>query len=141
MKNLSPLAALVLSVSLAAPLAPMKAQEAAPGPDADAVPLPDDDGFDLIEEGAQLMMRGLLNEMAPALEELEDLAREIEPALEKFVAEMGPAMTRLLAAIDDIDNYEAPEILENGDIIIRRSPDAPPWEGPMGDDADGKIDI
>ncbi len=122
MKHSNRLAALTVAVSLAAPLAPMAAQE--------ALPVPEDDGFDLMEEGARLLMRGLMSEMAPALEEFEGLAREFEPALERFVAEMGPAMAGLMSAIDDIRNYQTPEILDNGDIIIRRREDAPPYVAP-----------
>ena len=36
----------------------------------------------------------------------------------------------MMAVIDDIGNYDMPEFLPNGDIIIRRSPDAPPFTPP-----------
>ncbi len=90
----------------------------------------DDDGTTLMEQGARLFMRGIMTEMAPALEDLEGLAREIEPALKDFVTEMGPAVTRLMGAVDDIRNYEGPVILDNGDILIRRRADAPPYVAP-----------
>ena len=54
--------------------------------------------------------------------------------LEGFGAEMAPALDRLRALTDQLDAYEAPEMLPNGDIIIRRkvplddtapAPDAP----------------
>lgn len=88
----------------------------------------DEDGFSLMEEGISLFMRGLAEEMEPALEELQNLAEEVEPALDELLEQMGPAFTVLMTRIDDLQHYEAPEILENGDILIRRSPDAPPFE-------------
>ena len=39
--------------------------------------------------------------------------------------EMGPAMIELMDEVKDWSAYEAPEILENGDIIIRRKPQEP----------------
>ena len=76
------------------------------------------DGLDLFGEGARLILEGLRDEMAPVLE-------EVRPFLEE---EMLPFLEQLGSLIDDITVYELPERLPNGDIIIRRSPDAPPWE-------------
>lgn len=57
------------------------------------------------------------------LRELGDLAQEM---LRRFAERMQPLAERLGALIDDLDAYAAPEVLPNGDIIIRRKPDAPP---------------
>ena len=49
------------------------------------------------------------------------------------MAKMGPALQDLLAKMDDIRNYEPPEMLPNGDIILRRklaAPPKPPVAGP-----------
>lgn len=70
------------------------------------------DGTSLMERGAQQFLEGLLREMEPALD-----------GMKAFVDEMGPAMVELLDQIEDWSVYEPPEILENGDIIIRRKPD------------------
>mgnify|MGYP000703418814 CR=1 FL=1 len=35
------------------------------------------------------------------------------------------ALDQLLALVDDMTNYDMPVMLENGDILIRRKPDAP----------------
>ena len=82
------------------------AQDAAPGDG------PNDglgDGSGLMREGLRMMLEG-------------------------FGAEMAPALDRLRALTDQLDAYEAPEMLPNGDIIIRRkvpldgtepAPDAP----------------
>lgn len=65
-------------------------------------------GFSLLEEGARLMLRGLMAEVAPLLNDLE-------------------------GAISDLSAYHPPEILPNGDIILRRKvplvPEAAPAPG------------
>lgn len=88
-----------------------------------------EEGFDLMEEGAKLLLRGLMTEMEPALRELEDMAEDIGPAMRLLADEMGPALAELMSKIDDIRNYDPPELLPNGDIIIRRRVEAPPFEG------------
>ncbi|RMD90330.1 MAG: AAA+ family ATPase [Alphaproteobacteria bacterium] len=63
-----------------------------------------DKGFDLLREATKLILRGLMKEMEPKLKELEEI-------------------------LQNLDAYEAPEILPNGDIIIRRKrPLEPPAE-------------
>ncbi|WP_299933466.1 hypothetical protein [uncultured Pelagimonas sp.] len=94
----------LLIASLAA--APLAAQE--------------EEGPSLIEQGAQLFFKGLMEEMEPALEELEGMAQEMEPFLKKFSAEMGPALKELMGEVDDWSAYHPPEKLPNGDIIMRR---------------------
>ncbi|WP_417526028.1 hypothetical protein [Marinovum sp.] len=80
----------------------------------------EDDSFNLMEEGAKLFFRGLMEEMEPALRELEGFAREIEPNLRSFVQEMGPALRELMTEVEDWSAYHPPEIMPNGDIVIRR---------------------
>ena len=115
------IAAAAVALILAA--CPAAAQETAPGAG--------EEGIDLMEEGARLLFEGLLDQMEPRLRELqgmtEEMARQIEPALEFLSTEIGPAFMALVARIDDLGNYQAPEFLDNGDIIIRRKPDAPPF--------------
>jgi len=67
------------------------------------------EGLTLMEEGAKLLFRGLMAEMEPALDNLQGLADE-----------MAPAFAELMGMIGDFSNYHAPEVLPNGDIIIRR---------------------
>ncbi len=74
----------------------------------------DDDGSSLMERGAQQFLEGLLQEMEPAWRELQD-----------FMDAMGPAMIELMDEVKDWSAYEPPEVLENGDIIIRRKPEEP----------------
>ncbi|SMX49465.1 hypothetical protein [Maliponia aquimaris] len=107
----------------------------------------DDDGLNLMEEGARLFLRGLMTEMEPALRELDEAAREMEPLLRDFALEMGPALSDLLGQVEDWTLYHPPEMLENGDIILRRrvplEPEMPEPD-PEADalpDTDEKIDL
>lgn len=100
--------------------APVTAQEQS-APD-------EESGFSLMEEGARMMMRGLMSEMEPAIDGLRDTIDEMGPAFAEFAQSIGPAFAALLEQVDDLRYYEAPEFLPNGDIIIRRAPDAPVWE-------------
>jgi len=86
-------------------------------------------GLSLMERGAQMFMEGIMKEMAPAIDGLEDLADQMGPALRSFAKEMGPKLGEILDEVEDWSVYEAPEILPNGDIIIRRKPE-PPLEEP-----------
>ncbi len=62
-------------------------------------------GFDLLQEGMDLLLQGLMKEIGPALLELE-------------------------GKIIDLNAYEFPEVLPNGDIIIRRKAQlVPPADG------------
>lgn len=93
----------------------------------EAEPKDVDQGFSLIEEGAKLLLRGLMTEMEPAIEDLKGLTDEMRAAMAEFGETMGPALIALMGRVDDMRNYDAPAFLPNGDIIIRRSPDAPPY--------------
>jgi hypothetical protein len=93
-------AAFILAICL--PLAPLQAQEASPNADVE-------EGMGLLEQGAQLLMRGMMAEMEPALKEMADAFTAAEPMLRDLIAIMG-----------DAANYHAPVILPNGDILIRR---------------------
>ncbi|MCP5088156.1 MAG: hypothetical protein GY952_15295 [Rhodobacteraceae bacterium] len=58
--------------------------------------------FEEFSESTQDFLEGWVQELGPTLEEL------------------GPALEELADRIGDWSLYEAPEVLENGDIIIRR---------------------
>ena len=94
------------------------------------------EGLSLMERGAQMLMEGLLQEMEPALDDLQGMAQQFGPALQDFAAQMGPALRDLLDEVEDWSVYAPPEMLENGDIIIRRKPDPAPEPDP-----DDQIDI
>ncbi len=97
-----------------------------------------DEGLSLMEQGAQLLLQGLMDEMGPTMSELKGLTEEMGTAMAQLGEQMGPALMDLMSKVDDIRNYEAPELLPNGDIIIRRSPDAPLY---VPDTESGEIDI
>ena len=99
------IAALALAASLSA--TPVLAQD-------------DERGLSLMEEGARLLLRGLQKEMEPAMKDLQKFTDEIQPGLKRMMDEMGPAFAELFDKIDDITAYHPPEILPNGDIILRR---------------------
>lgn len=69
-----------------------------------------DRGLSLLEEGAALMLEGLLAEIEPRLLQLEE-------------------------AIDGLNAYHPPEVLPNGDIIIRRR------HPTRADEPGGEIDL
>lgn len=99
-------------------------------------------GLSLMERGALMFMEGILREMEPAIDELSELGQQMGPALQRFADEMGPRLIELLDEVEDWSAYEAPEILPNGDIIIRRKPDpeASPT-APVEDAPSGAIDL
>jgi hypothetical protein len=73
----------------------------------------DDDppGRDLMAEALRLFMKGLMAEMEPALDDLGNF-------------------------LDNLDAYHPPEVLPNGDIIIRRKT---PLEKEL--DEDGEVEL
>lgn len=73
-----------------------------------------------------MFWQGLRSEMAPALEEFQGMMEDIGPALAGFLSEMGPALADIARDVEDWSVYELPERLPNGDIVIRRKPDAAP---------------
>ena len=68
-----------------------------------------DEGLSLLEQGAKLFMRGMIEEMGPALQDFKGMADEMLPMFEELRGQIG-----------DFTNYHMPEVLPNGDIIIRR---------------------
>lgn len=111
-----------LTIALGLCVSPATAQDTGTDTDTEV-----EEGFNLMEEGAKMLMRGLMSEIEPTLEELRGSLQEMGPELRAFITEMGPALAALLGEVDDLRNYETPEFLPNGDIIMRRKPDAPIW--------------
>ena len=111
---------ILLALALATPAA---AQEATP---------PDAGENSPIERGLRLFMDGLMDEMEPALRDLGDLAKDAAPLMRELQDRPG-------SVVEDIDVYEAPEILPNGDILIRRKEPLPVDE--VEPNADGSIDL
>ena len=85
-----------------------------------------EDGPSLMQRGAQMFLEGILKEMEPALDGLEDFG----PKIRSFAQEMGPVLGDLLEQVEDWSAYHPPEILPNGDIIMRRKIPEIPAEQP-----------
>ncbi len=74
----------------------------------------------------------VLAQQVPSTPELR-LPEQLDRTLRDFMDDMKPALDDLrslydtLGDIDDIRHYQKPEVLPNGDIIIRRRPDAPDY--------------
>ena len=92
------------------------------------------DGGSLMEKGLGLFLDGLKDEMSPAMKQLQEMADEYGPALQSFLEEMGPALAGILAKIDNWQGYHPPEILPNGDIILRKRTGDDPGEKSKDDD-------
>lgn len=71
------------------------------------------------------VLNNLLNDVAPEMGQVED-------GMAGIAGKLGPVLADLATQIDDLRNYQMPERLENGDIILRRKADAPP-PPPLGD--------
>ncbi|MFK7763050.1 MAG: hypothetical protein AB8B62_07295 [Roseobacter sp.] len=71
----------------------------------------DDDAGSFWERSTQQFLENLFQDMEPAWQDMQD-----------FLEQMGPAMMGLMDEVKDWSMYETPEILENGDIIMRRKP-------------------
>jgi hypothetical protein len=68
-----------------------------------------DKGLSLLQEGAGLLLRGMMSDMEPAMQDMAESFAKAEPMLRE-----------LMAVMDDLTHYHAPEVLPNGDILIRR---------------------
>lgn len=75
------------------------------------------EGADLLEQGARLLFRGLMAEMAPSIDNMGQLAE----------------------ILGDITAFHPPEVLPNGDIILRRK--VPLIPGPPAADPGAEIDL
>lgn len=104
----------------------------------------EEDSKSLMERGAELFLEGLRQEMEPTIEDLRGFAEQFGPALQSFLQEMGPALAELATEVKDWTAYETPEMLPNGDIIIRKKPaqERPEETVPQDDiPSDGLTDI
>jgi len=120
---------LLIAFMLTAPALPLAAQE---------------DDRPVTERGLRLFLDGLIEDMEPALRDLEGLAQDATP----FMEEMQRSLSDI---IDDFDVYDVPEVLPNGDILIRRkTPLTPDLPGPdlrdpdmpeIVPNADGSFDL
>ncbi|WP_240610961.1 AAA+ family ATPase [Oceaniglobus ichthyenteri] len=108
MNNMKQIAMLLLAASLAGPVAAQSSENSV------------EEGAEKLNEGARELFRGLLDEIEPAMR---DFARQLQELNWKGLT------------IKDLDEYEPPEVLPNGDIILRRkTPKLPDSEAPEPDE-------
>ena len=114
--------ALILAAALSLPVVVIAQQWTPPGADQDTAPesdTGDDSGSSVFERGMESFMQNMLKEAEPHLDRL---GRDLGDT----VNSLRPVLGDIGALMDDVKNYQAPERLENGDILIRRRADAPP---------------
>ncbi|SNR26828.1 AAA+ family ATPase [Paracoccus sediminis] len=87
------------------------------------------DGLGLVERGLGIIAQNLWSELGP---DLERLGQDMGVTL----TELAPMLKDLAVLVDDLGNYQTPERLANGDVLIRRRPDAPP-PPPIGESLPG----
>ena len=105
----------VAGPALAQDYEPPKAEEPAAGGGLDGA----------LDRGLETFLNNLLGQAQPHLDRL---GRDLGDTLNS----VGPVFQDIGKLMDDVGNYQAPERLENGDILIRRRADAPP-PPPVGD--------
>jgi|APEBP8051073178_1049388.scaffolds.fasta_scaffold00002_442 hypothetical protein len=111
---------------------PALAQDDVPGltPESEVQGAPSaemDEGLDLMQRGLESILRGFAEEMKPAIGEM---SRALE--------DMRPMAIQLMELMKNVDQYEAPVMLDNGDILIRRKTTPTPLPEPP---KDGEIDL
>jgi len=77
---------------------------------------------------------GWFKEEIATVDDLRGLPEEMEPALRNFLQEMGPAFAEILGEIKDLSAYHPPEVLPNGDIILRKKTPEEIAEEPPADE-------
>lgn len=112
----------VISVMLGASVGAVQAEE-------------DSLGRSLMQEGMELFLKGLQDEIAPTLDGFQMMLDEIGPGLQGFLEEMGPKLGAVFSKVEDWSAYHAPEMLPNGDIILRKK--TPEEQGADDPTADG----
>lgn len=105
-------------------------------------------GFGAIKRGFGMIFDGLKDEVDPAIDglkdkagTLKDKAYETGPELRDWVASMGPALRDLAAKVGDLNDYQKPEKLPNGDIILRRKVPLDPENPAQSDLPEGQIEL
>lgn len=81
--------------------------------------------------------QSLFGDRQGLLDLLDELQTEIAPYLDELGARLDPYLSELREMLGDLTGWERPELLPNGDILIRRrppppdQPEAPPVTDPF----------
>ena len=90
----------------------------------------------ILAAGLAFMPLPALAQTSPELR----LPEELDETLRRMMDELKPALKQMFEMIesfegvDDLRHYQMPEVLPNGDIIIRRRLDAPDYSPPAPED-------
>jgi hypothetical protein len=126
---------------LALLLAPAAAQEA-PAPAEQSEPRGRMvEGIDMLGEGMRLLLEGLQDETAPLMQELLDQAVPALGAAREGLGRLVAGLEAIGVGLADLAGYDAPVLLPNGDILIRRRPPAVPAVPPAENDAAGAREL
>lgn len=130
----------LICLTLAAPLPALA--EAPETPGTPGTPQAGADNTTKMRDGLRLLFEGLSGGLDETLDGMDEAARDAAPKLRDFVARMGPALIEALGKVGDLANYEAPVVLPNGDILIKRKEEAPDYLPPVeGSRPDGSVDL
>ena len=92
-------------------------------------------------DGDSRPLMPFLDEWSERTEDMmRELMDEIGPEMERMMTDIVPQLQELSELLGGMVHYEMPEILPNGDIIIRRKQDAPPLPDDFLND-NGAIDL
>lgn len=105
MKHIVPLAPLLVALAMAAPAA---AQDDTQNNTQNNTMSDFKKRFGKLSDNAQTLLEGWKEEIGPKLDEI------------------GPALGDMIDRLGDMSAFHAPEVLENGDILIRRKQPLPP---------------
>lgn len=116
----------LFALMLAVPLAPLlglplagMAQGPAFSPPSAETQGDDTDFGQMLDDQLGSFFDGIIRDIGP---KMEDIGKDLGARL----STLGPVFDDLSSMVDDIKNYQTPERLANGDILIRRKPGAPP---------------
>ncbi|CAM3074654.1 hypothetical protein PANO111632_01580 [Paracoccus nototheniae] len=117
-----------LALMLALSAGPLHAQNITPPPEEPTAP----EELGVIERSLGAIIGQLFGGDDAADPEGQPNANDLTQDLSGALRQMGPVLRDLATQVDDVRNYQAPERLPNGDILIRRREGAPP-PPPMGE--------
>lgn len=130
MRQVQALAIVVMLGIAGAVPGPARADDADAPADAPARSLAE--ALEDLRAGAEALLRGWIDEVEPHL-------RDLEPKGQALAEDMSRALRELFEPLGGIGAYHPPEILPNGDIILRRRQPEPESETDPETDPGGDV--